>query len=424
MATLNDIKMKCNLSTRQNGTLNETANTTGLIDYDTMMKEHLEYRLSVDLYVYLLPFWVFLGTFGNCLSAVVSLLKQMRKYSMSTYMFFLAISDTGVLLVSALRYWMGKIVKNGDLKMLNDPACKIIGGFLYHFVRHSSVWIVVLMTFERFIIAFFPLRAKTLVTKRHPVLACLLVWGVLAIIDLNLLWVYELIYDCIVTETTVSIQKRCFTTKARFIWPWIDFLLYSALPISLLIIFNTLLCVKLLQTSKLRRSLTNNDFRHTTSTKNRTTKQDKANQEHKTYFLVVPLVISTAFIVTTTPIAIMETIYSDITDVDPHTMAQIRLARTTFFILMYTNHSINFILYWVTGRTFRNEVGNLVKCTPEDVTSHEPSLSISQNPSSVTFTIKSQDVTSEDSGVTGLSIKWFNGEDCQFKNDDTTVSHM
>jgi hypothetical protein len=77
-----------------------------------------------------------------------------------------------------------------------------------------------------------------------------------------------------------------------------------------------------------------------------------------TYML---LTVSFFYLVLTSPYAAYSLFFQIRSD-DPHTHAVNMLIKTIFFILMYTNHSINFILYCVTGRKFRRELKDLVVC--------------------------------------------------------------
>lgn len=343
--------------------------------YDAVLKTYPEYRLSLDLYVYVLPWLVALGLFGNVLSFLVVSRKNLRHTAMSINIAVLAVFDSGVLIVSALRYWLGKMT-GVDIKMINDVLCIIIGGFLYNYVRHCAVWVVVVITLERVLVVFFPIKLQGYSARRRCQYLLTGVCLVLFVFDFSTFFTYQIIEDCIFStaQAKVTIQKRCYTQSAREAWPWIDLIMYAFLPISLIIIMNAMLMWKLVFLSRKKRTavaparLNIPPTTHDISSQSNSSGNPKAMNANKPksggQFNATPLVISTSFIVLTTPITIVEVIYADVRDEDAHTVAVIRLARTASFLLMYVNHSINLVLYASSGKMFRDELRTMLcgKC--------------------------------------------------------------
>lgn len=66
------------------------------------------------------------------------------------------------------------------------------------------------------------------------------------------------------------------------------------------------------------------------------------------------LVVSTTFLITSTPIVTLQTVELTSSDRfgEPPTL---KIIKGIFLSLQYLNHSINFFLYAVTGKTFRRE---------------------------------------------------------------------
>ncbi|XP_013389831.1 probable G-protein coupled receptor B0563.6 [Lingula anatina] len=330
-------------------------------DFDEFMLSFDEYKLSGTFYMWFLPALVLLGTIGNFLSLlVVSKDKFIRQHSASVYIAVMAVMDTLVLYVSAFRLWVGKITGE-DLKMKSDLLCSIIGGFLYHFTRHFAVWCVVAITMERLLLVIFPTKCSAKNGKKRAIITIAVLGVCLAIFDSSTLFTYTIVEECFKFNSDsdkLQLHYRCFTDEARKIWPWMDMVAYAFLPLSLLVPMNIVLVVNLAQLDKRRQqnfssSLTRQTSRNSLNTDSGEQRERQKRRDARGYFTMIPIIVSIAYILLVFPMTVIEVVYADITNVDKHSVAKIRLARSICFMLMYTNHSINFILYVATGRTFR-----------------------------------------------------------------------
>jgi len=74
------------------------------------------------------------------------------------------------------------------------------------------------------------------------------------------------------------------------------------------------------------------------------------------------LVVSFAWLVLTTPFAVCGLIFA-VGDVDRDLVVLLMPLKAVAFLLMYTNHAINFYLYCLTGKKFRHElIDTLAAC--------------------------------------------------------------
>ena len=72
------------------------------------------------------------------------------------------------------------------------------------------------------------------------------------------------------------------------------------------------------------------------------------------------LVVSIAWLVLTAPYVVFTIFVRTMSRNDPPTYATKRLVKLFCFLLMYINHSINFLLYCLTGRKFRAELKEML----------------------------------------------------------------
>jgi len=93
------------------------------------------------------------------MSLVVLLRPRMRGKSVYLFLLLLAIADTVVLYISAFKTWI-RVITGFELLNVNDFSCRSVS-FLVLLSQHMSAWIIVLVTIDRFVAVWFPLRASS-----------------------------------------------------------------------------------------------------------------------------------------------------------------------------------------------------------------------------------------------------------------------
>jgi hypothetical protein len=79
---------------------------------------------------------------------------------------------------------------------------------------------------------------------------------------------------------------------------------------------------------------------------------------------IMLLTVSFAFLLTTLPmgISLIIRIFWQRSDHEVKAILQFKLAKTIAELLMYVNHSMNFVLYCATGQKFRQQIVYLLRC--------------------------------------------------------------
>ena len=176
----------CNTTPRDND-----SNYNGTLDNDspdTPMARHA----AVALVRYLWPLIVLVGTTGNALSAAVMLRRRMRATSIYCYLLVLAVVDTTVLYVSAFKTWL-RFVSGVEWLHASTLACRSLM-FLLIVALHLSAWLIVVVSADRFVAVWMPLKAMTLCTPRRARLLCAAVTGVIVLANLHVYWTIHLIH--------------------------------------------------------------------------------------------------------------------------------------------------------------------------------------------------------------------------------------
>ncbi|XP_062571917.1 growth hormone secretagogue receptor type 1-like [Saccostrea cucullata] len=332
------------METILNDTALFTANLTGINGTKLYFSQDLEmepfYALAIDLIRYVLPIIIFVGTFGNVMSFVILVQREMRQTSTFFYLATLAVADTGVLYLSAFKTWF-RVLTGYELLHQSDAACKILI-FLTHFFVHFSAWLIVAITVERFLAVWFPLRATTMCSLARAKFATAMIAMIFILINSHIFWTAEL-------YSLPSGQVRCMSYAYQnlvcVVFPWIYLVLYSFLPVLVLLLFNTLIIVNLVKTKSLFQAMTKTD--------------QQMRYDHQKLAICL-LVISFTWIFTTLPRPLYQLLMKTPTSTEKQ--AEALFVRTLSFILMYINHAVNFFIYGITGQRFRMELKRLFLC--------------------------------------------------------------
>jgi len=329
-------------------------------------EEYVEQKIERLIWTYFPPIVVTVGTIGNLLSFVVLLRSRMRSTSVYFYLMVLACADTMILYVSAFKTWT-RVVTGFELLYASDASCKIIF-FLSLVSFHLAAWIIVLITLDRFIVVWFPLKATTMCILSRARLATVSLVAIIVVYNVHVFWTFGLV-------PMRSGGRRCLPVDAYKSFTLLPFhilrlITYSFLPFVIILVLNVAIIVRL---RRIPQALHGQDTQHhgQNSAASAAAQKDGPGKSRGgagggggtgprphlrlTYML---LTVSIAWLLLTAPWTI-ESLISRSDSKDPRTKARQGLAKTICFMLYYVNHSINFFLYCITGNKFYRELVDL-----------------------------------------------------------------
>lgn len=196
-----------------------------------------------------MPIIVHLGLLGNCLSVCVFFGTKLRRASSSIYLGALAISDSGFL-VTIFIVWLNTF----DVHLFNKS------GFCQFFVYFGSlcsflsVWLVVAFTIERYVAVKYPLHRQSLCTvaRAKIVITCL---TVLALLLCSPILLFSGVREEPAKNTTLCDLVYGWESWAN-VYNGIDTVMTFAIPLTMLVIFNTLIARNIYKLEHVRRTLT------------------------------------------------------------------------------------------------------------------------------------------------------------------------
>ena len=122
--------------------------------------------------------------------------------------------------------------------------------FLLYWNGSSASWIITLMSIERFLAIYFPIRIKIFTSKTKVILAMVNIFAFAAAINLHFFWTYELKPNKS-AKYCVSVSK--YSNFLTQYWPWLTISFYSLVPLTILISTSTATVLKIVHSNYVRK---------------------------------------------------------------------------------------------------------------------------------------------------------------------------
>ncbi|KAL5111719.1 hypothetical protein TcWFU_003170 [Taenia crassiceps] len=175
--------------------------------------------------------------------------QPMRKHPSKSIFTALAIADTVALWVNPVRYWI-LFAFGIDIRQNGNVTLCRLHTFLTYATRDIAVWVLCLLTFERYLIGCFPHKAKLIWRGRRKIFAWIGIFAVILAKNSILIFILQLIYPddmgefAIVgpdyAELNTSRLLLCDTLDltSRRVFFYLDIVIYSLVPTGLLLVLN------------------------------------------------------------------------------------------------------------------------------------------------------------------------------------------
>ncbi|PAA52007.1 hypothetical protein BOX15_Mlig005967g1, partial [Macrostomum lignano] len=218
-------------------------------------------QANTILWSVLLPPLLAVGLIGNLLIVLVfstSTKRRRRKPVLCITMVTLACADLLVFLFPITRHWLrhAKLYISFDVQTLGTGVCKT-HEFLVYFSLMFSIWMVVLVSGERFTIICFPLRRSRLLTPRRIVAVIVAIITVSALLNVHFFWTREFVWNHQLNRMSCQNARSgldAFISKS--VHPFVDMTFTAGLPLLLLVIFTGAIAHRLYQRSRQLKTLT------------------------------------------------------------------------------------------------------------------------------------------------------------------------
>ena len=291
------------------------------------------------------PFLILLGVFGNIMTIVIIRRLKSNRSAMDRYFLSLAMTDLSVIITGPFPEWL-RSATGFRLTSSHDAICKVFV-FVYNMATASSAWILSTMAAHRALMVTWPHRVNAICTPRRSWCAVIVIVVFSFVTFSHILYGFEIVYPAAVCSIAGKYQ-----VFAEEIWLEIEIFLHSLLPIVCMLLSNIVLV------HKLRVSVREASDQLATSETQTVSRAKTVNS-----VTLQAVGVSCAFIVLTSPVAVWNmTSFSfpgkRMTDL--YTFAVHQTVQSTFYLLGYTNYSVNFYLYCLTGSRFRKQFKSII----------------------------------------------------------------
>ncbi|CAF1269876.1 unnamed protein product [Rotaria sordida] len=348
------------------------------ISYQYLSECWAEWRISEYLRIYLPLIILPISLISNCLSFSALRSRHMRGTATAFFMLVLSVLDPLVLLTKHLVYFPTFL----STKVI---LCKFIY-FLIYVVGYTNVWILVIMTADKFFAVWFPLKVAYFCTITRAKYVCIFLLITTSIISFHHFWTIKSFPHPKDATKGVCFYDMSHYSSIQHIWRYIDFIIWCFLPFILISILSMLIILKLRQkqnhlhsniqkimyTNMKSREVENKNHLNTYKTGNQdivmrsNQKTDIIRLQHR-HITFMLLAVAGVFLLCTLPNSIyfvLEIRYGFNKQPTVNDYYQwLRYRRLTILtILMYQlsdlQHAANFFIYLLASGKFRQSVLN------------------------------------------------------------------
>ncbi|WAQ98234.1 TRFR-like protein [Mya arenaria] len=289
------------------------------------------------------------GLLGNALTVRVLTRLGTARQPTLTFLLFLAITDTVVLLTGLPRYWISYTFDN-DILLISNAGCKFYYFFIYSSMQFSS-WILVGVSVERVVKTYFPFRYKRLYTTKRVKIVLVITLFILILVNVHFFFTNG-INDFTAGNCTSLTQE--FSWFNEYVFVYVDLGVLSIVPFAIILISNVFLVRKLRKYQKKRSSMMHE--RYVQNANRFSVRMTKMLLVCTIYFLAATAPISIYFVVDSYLLHGFEE------SGDKASVAKMHLAKTTTYLFNYSNYCVNFYLYTAMNDRFSHELRSVLCC--------------------------------------------------------------
>ena len=306
-------------------------------------EEQPYYLQSKNLILYGIPPLVLLGAIGNILSVLVMTRKTLRNHTTSLYLVVLAAVDTSALFVGMFYYW-AQVLSGVRAERFSSYQCNKARIFFIYFLPQFESWILASVAVERMTAVYFPFKVKAIFTKKFAAIQVAVTGLLIAAVNMSLFWTANTVETgCYVDVVDEQSTSNTFWTQ---VWPWIHFFLTTLIPFVVMLTIDVAIIGKMICMNRHRKNNLN------------------ASSDVKTTGMTtILLTVTFVFFATSMPLTVFlgtrkhwedqaETVEDD---------ARLGLVLNYVLFVAYINYAINFWLYCLSARRFREECFKMLR---------------------------------------------------------------
>ena len=186
-----------------------------------------------------MPALVPFGTLANVFNLIVFTRPQMKHLSTSVYLSALSVSDIIMLYFYSVRAWIEETHVIDKHSYMSTAYCQTMD-ILSYTSRVFSNWMIVAITFERFVVMAFPFKATSFCTVKKAKILTIVIFSFSGVSQSVSLYGSRLKYHpngdpvCFIATTGVMVLVRVFVSLFSEIIPIVSVLLLNIIVVALM----------------------------------------------------------------------------------------------------------------------------------------------------------------------------------------------
>ena len=316
---------------------------------DTFFEEVESYsifKIANLIMIYWLPVLIPIGLVGNTLSFLVMIKPNNRKMSTCIYMAAISINDNIMMLV-CLHYYLVSAVQKHNWSNLE---CKM-SSFVALFALQNGTFLVVAMTLDKYIAIKWPHKAATYSVPRRVKIITGSLYICACIYNIPHLFISIVTGNQCIGDAVGGIITKVYT--------WFTFVLNAIIPFTMLIHMNFVIVNAVRKSRKFFKA--NNETTGKGRDQGMETRKKTMKSAEK-HLVIMLLLVTILFLILLCP-TYFRFIYLVFAKRDtPFKYAQSVLLSEITAELYASNSGINFFLYCISGKKFRNDLKEILCC--------------------------------------------------------------
>ena len=293
------------------------------------------------------PVFLLAGTVGNVLTLIRVTSKQCKKNSFVVYLGALAVADTAGLYVGCINAWLFYAF-DIDI-MLGAVSCKILG-FMFYVCKMMSSLLVATLSTDRMVCCCFLTKKDQFGSPKSAMIVISIILGFVLMINVHELYGFKLI--AVNNDTICGYVDNSYATFFDVYFSYVDTSIYFILPTILIIVANILTVREVINSTKRTSHLM-------------LEAAVRSRIRHNRQMVIMAIAVSAVFLLTTSPGGIFGIIRSYVFNDSEvfYVSSDVEFLLTTIAeVLGYLNLTINFFLYFISGRRFREDLRIACRC--------------------------------------------------------------
>ena len=338
---------------RSTSEMNSSTSYFDIATKDSFMAEaetYLTFAIAQYLSKYWFPFLVPIGWFGNTLSFLVMIKPNNRKVSTCIYMAAISINDN-IMMCLAFHHWLLSAIR---MQNWNPLECHIIA-FLTAVTLINATFQVLAMTVDKYIAVKWPHKATVYNTPKRALITSIIIY--FCVVSYN---IPNLFISTLIGNECIGYAKGGVITK---VYSLFAFSTSGVLALILLVYLNCVIVQKVRQSRKMFRNNKTSVEGKSPDINTSNQRRQKSMEGVENQLTIMLLLVTTLFVILMIPVQ-LRVLYLLFATIDtPFQYAYVKLLFQVTRKLYNTNSGLNFFLYCLSGRKFRNDLKELLCCS-------------------------------------------------------------